>query len=91
MSDRLALVRRARLKRDEVRGIDVLLMPESVIELNAQGAEVVKLCDGTRTVEEIVEVVKGKVGGGAGAVDVERDVRAFLGRLEERGVVARVG
>jgi len=31
----------------------VLLAPEAVIELNAQGAEVLSLCDGTRTEEEV--------------------------------------
>jgi pyrroloquinoline quinone biosynthesis protein D len=91
MSERLALVRRARMKRDEVRGIDVLLLPESVIELNAQGAEVLRLCDGTRTLEEIVQEVSERYAGGGGGPEVDRDVRAFVGRLEEKGVLTRVG
>jgi pyrroloquinoline quinone biosynthesis protein D len=86
MSERLSLVRRARMKRDLVRGIDVLLLPESVIELNAQGAEVLRLCDGTRTLDEIVHEVAGRYAG----ADVEKDVRAFVARLEEKGVLARV-
>jgi pyrroloquinoline quinone biosynthesis protein D len=82
---RLALARRARVKRDEVRGIDVLLLPESVLELNAQGAEIVRLCDGTRTLAEIVAEMNERY-----SADVERDVRAFVERLEERGCVVRV-
>lgn len=87
VSARLSLVRRARLKRDAVRGMDVLLMPETVIELNAQGAEVLRLCDGTRTLEEIVAEVASRYPAGSSA-DVERDVRAFVARLEDRGVLS---
>jgi pyrroloquinoline quinone biosynthesis protein D len=82
---RLALARRVRMKHDEVRGVDVLLLPESVLELNAQGAEIVRLCDGTRTVEEMVAEM-----GKRYSADVERDVRGFVERLEERGCVVRV-
>jgi pyrroloquinoline quinone biosynthesis protein D len=89
MSKRLALVRRARMKRDEVRGIDVLLLPESVIELNAQGAEVLRLCDGTRTLEEIVSEVRGRYAVAGAVADVEKDVRAFVARLEEKTPIRR--
>ena len=86
MGDRLRLVSRARLKHDAVRGIQVLLVPESVIELNTQGAEVVRLCDGTRTLDEIVGVLAARYPG----ADVGADVRAFVARLEARGFFERV-
>jgi pyrroloquinoline quinone biosynthesis protein D len=86
MNDRLRLVSRARLKHDAVRKIQVLLVPESVIELNTQGAEVVRLCDGTRTLEEIVGVLAKRYPG----ADVGPDVRAFVARLEARGFFERV-
>ncbi len=82
-TSRLALARRVRLKRDDVRGIDVLLLPESVIELNPQGAAIVRMCDGTRTLPAIVEELRALHPG----ADVEADVRAFVARLLERGVL----
>ena len=54
MNGALRLAKRVRLKDDAVRGGVVLLAPEAVIELNPQGAEVLSLCDGTRSLEEIV-------------------------------------
>ena len=81
----LRLAKRVRLKDDAVRGGVVLLAPEAVIELNAQGAEVLSLCDGTRTEEEVVLEMRRLYPGR----DVDADVRAFLARVMERGWVER--
>ena len=81
----LRLAKRARLKHDTVRGTTVLLAPEAVIELNAPGAEVLSLCDGTRSEEEIVAEMRARYAG----IDVATDVRAFLGRVIGRGWVER--
>ncbi len=83
MSGKLRLAARARVKHDAVRGIDVLLVPEAVVELNAQGAEVIALCDGTRGEAEIVSQMSGRYPG----ADVGADVHAFLARLLARGFV----
>jgi pyrroloquinoline quinone biosynthesis protein D len=83
---KLRLAKRARLKHDAVRGTDVLLVPEAVLELNAQGAEVLALCDGSRTEEEIVQEMAARYG----ATAVEADVRAFLGRVDARGFLERI-
>lgn len=83
MTGKLRLVARARVKHDEVRGIDVLLVPEAVVELNSQGAEVLALCDGTRDEEEIVARIAEHYPG----ADVGPDVHAFLARLLARGFV----
>jgi coenzyme PQQ biosynthesis protein PqqD len=61
----------------------VLLAPEAVIELNAEGAEVLSLCDETRTEDEVVSEMQARHEGG----DVERDVRTFLERVLRRGWV----
>lgn len=81
----LRLARRVRLKEDAVRGGVVLLAPEAVIELNAQGAEVLSLCDGTRSEEEVVLEMRRRYA----ATDVGADVRAFLARVVARGWVER--
>jgi pyrroloquinoline quinone biosynthesis protein D len=85
MSDpsRLRLASRVRLKRDAVRGGVVLLAPETVVELNAQGAEVLSLCDGTRSQEEVVLEMRRRHEDD----DVEGDVRRFLERVAHRGWV----
>ena len=90
MSDRgahLRLATRVRLKTDAVRGLVVLLAPEAVIELNAQGAEVLALCDGTRTEEEIVGEMRRRYA----PSEVDDDVRAFLCRVRARGWVEARG
>jgi pyrroloquinoline quinone biosynthesis protein D len=81
----LKLARRVRLKHDAVRNATVLLAPEAVIELNAQGAEVLSLCDGTKNEDEIVVEMQARYMAG----DVAADVRAFLARVIGRGWVER--
>jgi coenzyme PQQ biosynthesis protein PqqD len=64
-----------------------LLAPETVVELNAQGAEVLSLCDGTRTQEEVVLEMRRRHEDG----DVEGDVLRFLERVAHRGWVEQSG
>jgi pyrroloquinoline quinone biosynthesis protein D len=85
-SAHLRLARRARLKHDAVRGSHVLLVPEAVLELNAQAVEVVALCDGTRTEADIVRVMSER----HPAPEVARDVAAFVLRLRQRGLLELV-
>lgn len=56
--------------------------------LNTTGAEVYRLCDGTRNVEEIVDVVAG-VFAETPRKDIERDVTAFLATLLEMNFIVR--
>ena len=62
----------------------VLLAPEAVVELNAQGAEVLSLCDGTRRREEVIVEMRRRHPDAAEG-HVEGDVVAFLARVAERG------
>ena len=48
------LVTGARLRYDEVREEHVLLIPEGAVRLNPTAAEVLELCDGERSLDEIV-------------------------------------
>jgi pyrroloquinoline quinone biosynthesis protein D len=57
----------------------VLLSPETVVVLNATGAAVVQLCDGERTVAEIVAELHRRY-----SRVVDEDVRRLLGRLAAR-------
>ncbi|MCI0655142.1 MAG: pyrroloquinoline quinone biosynthesis peptide chaperone PqqD, partial [Methylococcaceae bacterium] len=49
-----------RLQWEEVQQRDVLLYPEGMVELNRSSAEILKLCDGTRTLDKIVSELEGK-------------------------------
>jgi pyrroloquinoline quinone biosynthesis protein D len=81
-SNRPRLARQARLEWEPVRAQHVLLAPEGVLVLNPTGATILGLCDGKRTVGEIVEELRGRYD------RVEDDeVRAFLARLVGRRCV----
>jgi pyrroloquinoline quinone biosynthesis protein D len=62
-----------------VRESHVLLAPEGVLVLNQTGATILRLCDGERTVVEIVEELRARYDRVAGD-----EVREFLGRLAAR-------
>ena len=44
-----------RLQWEEAQQKYVILYPEGMVELNLPAAEILKLCDGTRTLDRIVE------------------------------------
>jgi pyrroloquinoline quinone biosynthesis protein D len=74
---------KARLQHDDVRGRDVLLYPEGLVALNPTGAEILALCDGVRSVADVVAALEQRYGSAA----VERDVTAFLDGLAAKGLV----
>ena len=76
---------KARLQHDDVRGRDVLLYPEGLVALNPTGAEILGLCDGVRSVADVVAALEQRYGAPAGGV--ERDVTAFLDGLAAKGLV----
>ncbi len=45
---------KARLQKDKVSAEAILLYPEGLLQLNATGAEILRLCDGHHTFREIV-------------------------------------
>ncbi len=59
-SSRPRLSPHVHLTFDQVRERHVLLAPESVLVLNATGAAILRLCDGRRTVAEIVAELRGQ-------------------------------
>jgi len=74
---------KARLQHDDVRGRDVLLYPEGLVALNPTGAEILALCDGVRSVADVVAALEQRYGAAA----VERDITAFLDGLAAKGLV----
>ncbi|CAN5802406.1 hypothetical protein BH20ACT11_BH20ACT11_01220 [soil metagenome] len=75
-TNRPHLARRVRMQWDSVRERQVLLAPEEVLILNQTGATILGLCDGERTVVEIVEELRGQYNHVA-----DDEVRDFLARL----------
>jgi pyrroloquinoline quinone biosynthesis protein D len=81
-TNRPHLARQARMEWDPARKQQVLLAPEGVLVLNQTGATILSLCDGKRTVVEIVEELRGKYN----RVDGD-EVRNFLARLVAKRLV----
>ncbi|MDA3630448.1 pyrroloquinoline quinone biosynthesis peptide chaperone PqqD [Saccharopolyspora sp. WRP15-2] len=59
-SSRPELTSHVRLTFDRVREQHLLLTPEAVSVLNPTGAAVLELCDGRRSVAEIVQELRGR-------------------------------
>ncbi len=79
-SSRPQLASHARLTFDRTRERDVLLMPEAVWVLNGTGAAILGLCDGHRTVAEIMQELRGRYNSVVGD-----DVEHFIARLVDKG------
>jgi len=77
------LVTGARLRYDELRKQHLLLVPEGVVRLNPTAAEVLELCDGERSLEEIVSALSARYEG----FDVRDDVRGLVDAMAEKGLV----
>ena len=73
-----------RLHFDKVRDRHVLLFPEGAIALNPTAVQVLELCDGKRTIEDIADELGVRFGG----ADVLADVENLLLALANRGMVA---
>ncbi|MFE5036672.1 pyrroloquinoline quinone biosynthesis peptide chaperone PqqD [Streptomyces sp. NPDC056683] len=75
------LARTAVLRHDRVRGTDLLLLPERVVVLHGRAGGVLRLCDGTRAVPEIVAELSGAFPG----APVATEVPEFLTALRKEG------
>jgi pyrroloquinoline quinone biosynthesis protein D len=75
-SGRPVLAPHVRLRLDPIRNRHVLLSPETVVVLNRTGADILQLCDGHRTVAQIVAELRGRY-----HRVIDDEVRTFLARL----------
>jgi pyrroloquinoline quinone biosynthesis protein D len=73
----------ARLQYDDVREEHQLLIPEGVVRLNATAAEVLGLCDGERSLDEIVDALSERYNG----ADLGDDVRQLVQAMADKGLV----
>lgn len=80
-----ALPRHIKLRHDEGRGRWIILAPERVFNPDDTAVSVLKLCDGQRSVTDIVAQLA--VDYNAPAADIESDVVAMLQDLSDKGVV----
>ena len=75
------LARKARLRYEEVRNADLLLLPERVVKLNPTGAAILRLCDGQRTVSQITQQLETQYG----QTGLDKDVLEFLQNVSRQG------
>jgi len=73
----------ARLRYDEVREEHLLLIPEGAVRLNPTAAEVLELCDGERSLDDIVGALSERYQG----ADVRDDVVELVDAMAQRGLV----
>jgi pyrroloquinoline quinone biosynthesis protein D len=85
-SDRPRLARHVRLGYCRTRQRHILQLPETVVVLHGSGADILGLCDGRRTVAEIVAEL-----GARYRTVPDDEVRRFLARLVARRCVTLAG
>jgi pyrroloquinoline quinone biosynthesis protein D len=74
ISARPAIGHGLRLQWEPAQNAHVLLYPEGMIKLNASAGEIMKRCDGQRTVADITADLERAFS----ATDLAKDVEAFL-------------
>ena len=77
------LVTGARLQYDDVREEHLLLVPEGAVRLNPTAAAVLELCDGERSLDEIVNTLSARYDG----ADLRDDVQGLVDGLTQKGLV----
>ena len=77
------LVTGARLAYDDVREEHILLIPEGVVRLNPTAAEVLELCDGERSLDDIAGALSARYDG----ADVRDDVVELVDAMAQKGLV----
>jgi pyrroloquinoline quinone biosynthesis protein D len=77
------LVTGARLRYDEVREEHLLLIPEGAVRLNPTAAQVLELCDGERSLDDIAAALSARYEG----ADVRDDVLELVDAMAQRGLV----
>jgi pyrroloquinoline quinone biosynthesis protein D len=69
-----------RIQWEEAQQSYVLLFPEGMIQLNESAAEILKRCDGSKTVQQIID----DLGRDYPDVDLSQDVLTFLAEAQQK-------
>ena len=77
------LVTGARLRYDEVREEHLLFIPEGAVRLNPTAAQVLGLCDGERSLDDIVGALSARYEG----ADLRDDVLELVDAMTQKGLV----
>jgi len=80
------LAAKARLRWDKVDERYMLVFPEAALMLNPTAAEVLKLCDGQRSVADIVAGLDARFAD-ADRAQIAEHVHELLTRIHERGLL----
>jgi pyrroloquinoline quinone biosynthesis protein D len=64
----------------------VVLFPEGMIKVQGTGQSILELCDGQRTVQDIVAILSERYGT-ADPVKIKEDVSSFLEALQQKRIV----
>jgi pyrroloquinoline quinone biosynthesis protein D len=83
LSEQLRLRKPARIKYDEARQMDLLLLPERVVNLNPTAGAILWLCDGSRTIDQIIEELEMRFN----QSNLEADILEFLLQAVDKGWV----
>lgn len=70
-----------RLQWEEAQQKDVILYPEGMVELNQSSAEILKLCDGSRNLDQIVDELEQKFS----TTGLKGDITNFLHSALQNG------
>ena len=79
------LAAHVRLQKDRASDAHLLLHPEGAVELSETATAVVRLCDGSRRLSQIVETLAGEYA--APTDSIREDVIDVLRELAERGLI----
>ena len=75
-----------RLQWEEAQQKDVILYPEGMVELNQSSAEILKLCDGSRNLDQIVEALELKFQ----TAGLKPDITRFLEEALQNGWIRQI-
>lgn len=81
LTDRPMLRTPGRMKYDKARQTELLLLPERVVELNQAAGAILRLCDGHRTIAQLV----GELESAYDQTGLADDIVEFIASAAERG------
>ena len=84
-SQRPALVKHVRLQIDPVTGEPVLLSQEAVLTLNSSGYEILRRCDGSRTLTQLIRELETQYQATDGKL--APDVLRYMDELSQKGLL----